>query len=129
MAVRLVTLPVTVCCCLVPADGNPIKAVVDALTQAPQGIWIAAAFEQMLENAVVLARDADKQLGLVEEDSKVRLTTQHVPAAALRLPPLRRQRCTPLTVSAQAAESAAQRSLRGWPCRHMRRWSLYHVDV
>lgn len=43
----------------------------DALTQAPQQVWIAAAFEQMLENAVVLAREADKQLGLVEEDSKV----------------------------------------------------------
>lgn len=57
------------------ADGNPIKAVVDVLTQMPQGIWIAAAFEQMLENAVVLAREADKQLGLVEEDSKVGICT------------------------------------------------------
>jgi hypothetical protein len=91
----------------VPADGNPIKAVVDALTQAPQGIWIAAAFEQMLENAVVLAREADKQLGLVEEDSKVGLTAQHAPTAAWHLPPLPRQHCAPLAVARRVLNGAA----------------------
>lgn len=43
----------------------------DALVSRPQLVWVAAVFEQVLDNAVVLAREADKQLGLVEEDSKV----------------------------------------------------------
>lgn len=42
------------------------------LTNRPDALWVAAVFEQTLDNAVVLAREADKQLGLVEEDSKVR---------------------------------------------------------
>jgi hypothetical protein len=104
----------------VPADGNPIKAVVDALTQAPQGIWIAASFEQMLENAVVLAREADKQLGLVEEDSKVGLTTQQVPATAQHLPALPCQHCVPFAVVHGLLDGAAPCSLCCWPCRHMR---------
>lgn len=54
-----------------PADG-PLKAAPESVSQQPGAVWLAAAFEQMLENAVVLAREADKQLGLVEEDSKVR---------------------------------------------------------
>lgn len=52
------------------ADG-PLKAAPESVSQQPDAVWMAAAFEQMLENAVVLAREADKQLGLVEEDSKV----------------------------------------------------------
>lgn len=57
-----------VCC----AEG-PVKQSVEALTRNPGFVWIAAVFEQLLDNAVVLAREADKKLGLVEEDSKVRL--------------------------------------------------------
>jgi hypothetical protein len=45
--------------------------VADEVTSNTRDVWIAAVFEQLLENVVVLARESDKQLGLVEEDSKV----------------------------------------------------------
>jgi hypothetical protein len=45
--------------------------VADQVASKPDAIWVAAVFEQLLENVVVLARESDKQLGLVEEDSKV----------------------------------------------------------
>lgn len=52
-------------------DG-PAKGALNALSDSPQVLWVAAVMEQTASNAVVLALEADAQLMLEGDSSKVR---------------------------------------------------------
>lgn len=43
-----------------------------AILAAPQLLWVAAVLEQLIENGIVLAREADQQMDLGANSSKVR---------------------------------------------------------
>lgn len=57
---------------LYTAAEGPAKGALNALAEQPQDLWVAAAMEQTASNAVVLAREADAQLMLEGDSSKVR---------------------------------------------------------
>jgi hypothetical protein len=56
-------------CCV--HAGGPIKSAVQAILAEPQALYIAAVLEQLIENAVVLAKEADQQLDIGSSSSKV----------------------------------------------------------
>jgi hypothetical protein len=56
---------------LYTAAEGPAKGALNALAESPQDVWVAAAMEQTASNAVVLAREADAQLMLEGDSSKV----------------------------------------------------------
>lgn len=60
--------------------GGPLKSVVSAIVGSPTLLWMAAVLEQLMENSVVLAREADQHEDLGgTNDSKVGIRVQNKP--------------------------------------------------